>query len=739
MNATLPRSKAGTISGCAFTVAVFLVASCFAVSSSAVAQSTPAAAAQPAPDTSSVPTPGDNIRFGYEIHQSIDLGGHIVEHSGSGAVYDTMVNLHSGPRILAFSLDMRSVSPSHAKLFDRLTTNSFGYGGDPNSVTTLNFSKGRLYDFQSSFRRDRQYFDYDLLSNPLIPPTSSPDIPILDSPHLYNTVRRALNINLKLAPLSVVTGRLSYGHNVMQGPSNSTIHIGTEGLLTQMTRNSTDSLDGGIDWKPLRRTTFSFDEFITRYKGDTTWQLTGLNYHLSNGTPVALGVDISSVWATPCAAPFVAGNVSPTCNAYLSYNRLAPTRTLFPTEQFLFQSAAIPNFTMNGRFLYSATTSNLNNFDELFNGYESRGTVRQTLVTGSARARRINADGDFSATWQIVPKFALTDTFDFSDFRIPATNILTTATSTGASMLVAPNPPTTATTSTFQFLNQKTKTNTLLAAWDMTSRARASLGYRYRSRIITDAGGDFIPIHEHWALFASTVRPSPELRINLNIDAMYADKSFTRISPRQLQHYIVRTTYTPRPWLAFDGTMNIRESRDNVQTVNHLEHDRDFSLGTTISPNEHWSLDLNYSYNSVYSSTIECYASTPAPPTATAAPAVCVTAATPYMSTGYYNAPTQYGSVGFTWTPIKRLHTRGGYRISSVSGNSDLINIRQVNGSLQSSFQSPYAAVDFDLMPNWTWKADYTHYGYGEGSPVGPTLQRNFRGNVTTIAVQYAF
>ncbi len=187
-----------------------------------------------------------------------------MEHSGSGAVYDTMVNLHSGPRILAFSLDMRSVSPSHAKLFDRLTTNSFGYGGDPNSVTTLNFSKGRLYDFQSSFRRDRQYFDYDLLSNPLIPPTSSPDIPILDSPHLYNTVRRALNINLKLAPLSVVTGRLSYGHNVMQGPSNSTIHIGTEALLTQMTRNSTDSLDGGIDWKPLRRTTFSFDEFTFR-------------------------------------------------------------------------------------------------------------------------------------------------------------------------------------------------------------------------------------------------------------------------------------------------------------------------------------------------------------------------------------------------------------------------------------------------------------------------------------------
>jgi hypothetical protein len=81
----------------------------------------------------------------------------------------------------------------------------------------------------------------------------------------------------------------------------------------------------------------------------------------------------------------------------------------------------------------------------------------------------------------------------------------------------------------------------------------------------------------------------------------------------------------------------------------------------------------------------------------------------------------------------------GGYRVSAVNGSSDLINIRQVNGSLQSHFQSPYAAIDFDLMPEWTWKAEFTHYGYGEGSPVGPTLPRNFRGNVSTIAVHYAF
>jgi hypothetical protein len=686
------------------------------------------------------PVPVDTIHHGYVIHQTIDLGGHIVQHSGSDAVYDTMVNLQSGPRILAYSLDLRAVDSAHGILFDRLSTNSFGYGGDPNSVSMLSMSKGRIYDLRASFRRDRQYFDYDLFANPLIPPTSVPYVPVLDSPHLYNTVRRMLDINLKLAPLSVITVRLDYNHNVMEGPSNSTVHVGTEALLTQFTRNATDGWDAGVDWKPLARTSFSYDEFISTYKGDTSWQLTGLNYQLSNGTPVSLGIDLSSVWASPCAAPFIAGNtVNPTCNAFLSYNRSAPTRTLFPTEQLLFQTATLPKFTMNGRLLYSATTSNLNNFNEVFNGLESRTAIRQTVVTGGARIRRINVNGDYSATWQITPSIATSETFNFWDFRIPGTNSLTETDYAGTTMLAPPGATTTTATAAFQFLNQKTKTNTFVLVWDVTPRVRSSLGYRYRSRIITNANGEFIPVHENWALFASTLRPTPQWRVNFNVDAMYADRSFTRISPRQLQHYVVRATYTPQSWLTFNGTINISESRDNVQTVNHLEHNRDFSFGTSISPSERWSLDLNYSYDDVFSSTLECYASTPAPPNAGVAPPVCVTAATPLLSNGYYNAPTHFFSAGLMWNPVKRLRMNGGYRISAVNGTSDMVNVRQVNGSLQSNFQTPYAAIDYNIMPNWTWKAEYTRYGYGEGSPVGPTLPRNFRGNVSTIAVHYTF
>ena len=104
-------------------------------------------------------------------------------------------------------------------------------------------------------------------------------------------------------------------------------------------------------------------------------------------------------------------------------------------------------------------------------------------------------------------------------------------------MLQPPGAATTTTTPDYQALNQKTKINTFFVNWDVDPHARLSLGYRYSSRIITDAGGDFIPIHENWALFGIVFRPTPQLRANFNFDAMYADNSFTRISPRQLQHY----------------------------------------------------------------------------------------------------------------------------------------------------------------------------------------------------------
>lgn len=121
--------------------------------------------APPAP-----PAEPDGVtRGGYQIHQSIELGYRSTDVTGSGDMYDTLVNLQTGPRILDQTLTMQSVD-HQGLLFDNLYLNSVGWGGDPNNYARLRADKNKWYNFQSSFRRDQSFFDYDLLANPLNPP-----------------------------------------------------------------------------------------------------------------------------------------------------------------------------------------------------------------------------------------------------------------------------------------------------------------------------------------------------------------------------------------------------------------------------------------------------------------------------------------------------------------------------------------------------------------------------------------
>ena len=149
-----------------------------------------------------------------------------------------------------------------------------------------------------------------------------------------------------------------------------------------------------------------------------------------------------------------------------------------------------------------------------------------------------------------------------------------------------------------------------------------------------------------------------------------------------------------------------------------------------ITPSEKWSINLNYAYDDIFSTTLECYTSTPVVEGTPQGPSSCQQRPAP-QSNGYYSQPTQYGSIGFVFTPVKKVHAVAGYRMSDTNGQAPPINIRQVPGSLQSQYQTPYGTLAYDLNPNWTWKADYNYYSYGEGTPIGPTLPQPPREVVT--------
>ena len=200
---------------------------------------------------------------GYSIHQSVDLGGRITNATGSQAMYSNLVNLQSGPRVQNETFQMRALPGKKGTLVDSLSMVGGGFGGDPVDFARMNASKGRIYDFTGLFRRDRRYFDYDLLGNPNIPggqsipigpsnaPTGSFAWPqVRQSPFMFNTVRRMTDVGVVLMPLSKVTYRISYSKNLMEGPSMSPSgyqFAKYNAILEEYQRNNTDDITAALD------------------------------------------------------------------------------------------------------------------------------------------------------------------------------------------------------------------------------------------------------------------------------------------------------------------------------------------------------------------------------------------------------------------------------------------------------------------------------------------------------------
>src|SRR5713101_1809463 len=311
----------------------------------------------------------------YEVKQSFEFGGRISDFTGSRAMWDTFVNLGTGPRLLEYTLDLRA--PKHdGLLFDNLSFSNYGYGGDPNNVTRLRASKGKYYNLNASFRRDQNIFDYDLLANPLNPATSNPNVPILDSPHEFLMTRRMGDVNVTLMPLSKIRFRLGYSRVTTQGTTFSSVHEGTDGLLFQPTSNISDNYQFGVSLRFIPRTSITYDQFYTYYKGDTSAALSSFglpSFTVAGGIPVNLGIPFNSVAGQPCNPTILGtGFVNPACNGYFSYARSGPTRTSFPTEQFSVQSNYFRRVDFSARVNYSQAESDMPNYAETFSGLITR-------------------------------------------------------------------------------------------------------------------------------------------------------------------------------------------------------------------------------------------------------------------------------------------------------------------------------------------------------------------------------
>ena len=714
-----------------------------AVAATLIAAGAAAGFGQAQPDAAK-PVPTEHISHGYLAHQSIEVGGRITSTSGSSAMWDTLVNQSSGGRVLGQSLELHSVNPSKTPFFDSLSSYSTGYGGDPIDVTRLKISKGRLYDFSGSFRRNREYFDYNLLANSLLTNYTAATpvlVPQPDSLHAFNTVRRNMDTNLTLMPLSRVSYRIAFNHNTNEGPTYSTVHNAGDVQVLNWVRNGSDTYAAGVDANLAKRTTLSYDQFFIFNKGDSSFRMPGLNspagvaemFPLANGTLASLGVEAlggtttcGSATAKPVSTlgPNVSssGILNPYCTGTIQQSQSAPTRTHLPTEQLRFISHYWDRVSFNGRVLYSGDTSTINSFALLFNGLSSN--RRQTLETGNgtngqfALNRRINTSGDFGMVAELTKSLSISEAFSFWNTRTSGSQNALTQTWTGSagtsgppvvpttSMLTPLTDPSITITSAAStgsgYLNQKVAQNTILATVIITPQIKVSGGWQYKDRVINDPHATDMTWHENGLLLGSVIQPSRVVRININYDSMssqYASGSavlgepstplalpssntFTRIAPNTSYHLRARATVKPAKWINFAVTGNDYSAKNDDPQVNHAEHNRDFSFATSIMPREGLSIDFNYARDDVLAQTDLCYiftANANAPlPSGAANSGTCVkTTANPEGAT------TLYLGTGYYHAPSYFIAGSVNYSPSKYWRVNGGIRLNNVNGQAE--------------------------------------------------------
>jgi hypothetical protein len=474
---------------------------------------------------------------GYQVNQSVEFGGRIVSSNGSAEVYETLVDLHSGPRLLDYSLFMNSINHTGG-LMDNLSFTNSGYGGDPERMSRLRISKNRWYDFSGLYRRNVNFYDYNAFANPynfgptVAVPGRATVVNFNDSLHMFNTRRNMGDFNLTIAPQSALRFRLGYSRVLNEGPSFSSFHEGTDVQLFQNFADRQDQYTIGADWRFAPRTNLSFDETMVYGNVNTTYNDTNVGNATINGRPVDIGAIWNPYYGQPCANPAVSatGALTPvTCGVYGFYHRSGPVKTVMPTSSISFTSNYFKKLDFNGSFGYTSGESYIHNYLEQANAWVTRTNELGFQFSGPTNAKRIAANADFGFTFHLNDQWSVSNQTRWLNYRQPSVWDSTELacfpnTTVGVNVFTPVGVPVGGGTScagipasgTPQHLsgsgpdfdailyhrsfNQQTAFNTTLLQWDPSKRFAVHAGYRYGRINVTALNFDsgtaiFLPVN----------------------------------------------------------------------------------------------------------------------------------------------------------------------------------------------------------------------------------------------------
>jgi hypothetical protein len=283
---------------------------------------------------------------GFGVQGSASMGYRFTDVKGYEPMYEELLNLKSGPRLMDFSLFGHNNDP-HAFAND-FSLNMSGMGGDPYPGAQLTLSKSKLYDLRVNWRQSYFYWNQN---DGVILPTIN--VPGLTDNHDWSTVRKVGSIDFTVHATNNLRFHFQYYRTSFTGPTFTTFSpdfLGSPGSwggfaranaysLYAPTFDNANRITGGID--------YTWHDWNFHY--NVGYQTFDDNITLNAASPGELSI------AETAGAPLTAASWS-------DYRRLTT-----PVSEFSYNGSPNPRVEMRGSYLFYRYSGPAT-FDQSFSG-----------------------------------------------------------------------------------------------------------------------------------------------------------------------------------------------------------------------------------------------------------------------------------------------------------------------------------------------------------------------------------
>lgn len=677
-----------------------------------------AAAATVAQTPASSPAPSEEGN--YTVTSSIELGVRGLSVNGDHEKFRSDLNYKPGFRIFdsTFLIEDRSKG---VKLFDTAMITSSGWGFDPSGSFRMNMDRTGIFKFDTNVRRLKYYNNLKNHATPWSFPIGS------FSQHQMNTLRHFGDFDLTVFPESEnFRLRFGYSFNNQDGPGAWTIRFPAFEAPTLPGSSGTR----GDEFQVNSTFKTNSQDFRAGVEGKLLGFNLGLNYgHRMFKDETRLFLDVFSFGNDPRAG---------TSNAVANfYNRRYPTKGSSDYFNFYAQQTFAQKFDFTGRFIYSLSTTDVDQRDEGSGSSTPSGTsyprilidLDQILVTG--KVKRPQSRGDIGLTYRATENFRVSNTFTFDQYNIGGTsNFLET--------LQGRNPTDNSTfTALFNALftrgtSYRRFTNLIEADYQVNNYFAFNVGYRYTHRKVGVGAFEFdLRLDEveesdfeefqnstHAVIVGTRIKPTKNWSIFADFEKGESDNVFTRLANNKYTAFRVRSIANLKRFtLNLSGVIR---NNDNPGTSEPITSSGGFPATETIantrtryfSASIDWTPTTNWSFNAGYTLNHQ-----------TNDTDVIVPVGSPIRSsTAWFLGKSMYyvrdNSFYFDVTakPVKRVTFYAAYRINDDQGQGSRIQTRpeDIITSYPMRYQSPEVRLAFRLTRNIDWNVGYQYYSYSE-------------------------